>query len=191
MFEIERYLPEEHQFNESLREKRDIMTDKFSATAERTGDVLDVDIEFMRSPESTWHMSGMLAECLKDDDESLELVRGAIYRGINFGLQVSDAIMDGPLRSISLGHWVENPENLAPAKLGQLINADVQVYLSERADVDAFLGYYMPELGGATYGLYEQHIEIAAGMMLLLCERQQAEAFFLSETMGGGEIEEV
>ena len=191
MFEIERYLPVEHRFNESLQEKWDIMTKQFSATAERTGDVLDVTIEFEHTPEDTWQLSEFLADCLKGDYEARELVQGAIYRGLNFGRQVSDAIMDGPLRPISLGHWAKDGENVPSAKLGQSINTDVQLYLSKRAELDSFIGYYMAELGDGTYGLYEHYIEVAAGMMLMLCERQQAEAFFLSETMGGGEIEEV
>lgn len=86
---IEGILPQEHQFNESVRVFRDELVEQFVDEAERTGDVLDVNIEFGRSPQEVWELSGLLGEILKSDDERTEEVQGAVYRGINFGLRLS------------------------------------------------------------------------------------------------------
>lgn len=174
---IEAILPRDHQFNESIRVVREELVEQFVDETERTGDVLDVAIEFGRSPQEVWEVSGALGAMLKSPDERVEDVQGAVYRGINFGLQVVDAVSDGPLRSISLQHWTEAGETMSAEELGGAIAADVQTYLAERPDVDAFIGLFMPEVSGEAYILLEHHIETAIGLMLMICERNQAEAY--------------
>ena len=174
---IEGILPQEHQFNESVRVFRDELVEQFVDEAERTGDVLDVNIEFGRSPQEVWELSGLLGEIFKSDDERTEEVQGAVYRGINFGLQVVDVVSDGPLRNISLSHWVQGDETISTEDLGTAICTDVQTYLGERPDVDNFISFFMPEVSGEAYMLHEHHIETAIGLMMLICERNQAEAY--------------
>lgn len=179
---IESILPKENQFNESVRVFREDLVEQFTDEAERTGDILDVNIEFGRSPEDVWEFSGLLAGMLKSEDELAKDAQGAVYRGINFGLQLSDAIMDGPLQSISLGQWLDTEDDLSTEELVATIWTDVQMYLSERPDVDALLGLFMSEVSGDAYILQQHHIETAAGLMLMLCERQQAEMYLAAKT---------
>ena len=174
---IEAILPRDHQFNETVRVFREELVEQFVDEAERTGDVLDVAIEFGRSPQEVWELSGVLSAMLKSEDERTEDVQGAVYRGINFGLQVVDVVSDGPLRSISLQHWNEANEMMSAKEFGAVIYADVQTYLAERPDVDAFIGFFMPEVSGEAYMLLEHHIETAIGLMMMICERNQAEAY--------------
>lgn len=179
---IESILPQEHQFNESVRVFRDELVEQFADEAERTGDVLDINIEFARSPEDVWALSGLLANIFKSEDELSEEVQGAVYRGLNFGLQLSEAVMEGPLRSISLGQWVQDENSLSAQELATAICVDVQTYLGDRPDVDALVGFFMSEISQEAYMLHQHHIETAAGLMLMLCERQQAEAYLQART---------
>jgi len=170
---IENILPPEHQFNTTLIELREPLVDELYDYIEEVGDVIDPKLEFSRPHEQYWGLSDGLARLFASENEDQESVRAAIYRGICFGFQVVEDVKTAPIEKISMDNWrnVDDVDDSAEA-----ISADVQEYLSARPHVDSLIGMFASEVAGE-YVLCEHHVEIAAGLVLMLCEREIAETF--------------
>ena len=172
---IESYLPPEHQFNEAVHEFREVIVDELYEDAEAL-DIINVEQEFSRHFQGVWQLSDVVARVLASETEPHEVVQGAMYRGMTFALQVSDAISSGKV-TLSLNHWVDLAKTRNATHLGEAIYIDIQEYLSQRPDIDSLIGLFMSEISAEDYMLYHHHIETAAGMIFMLAERSQAEQY--------------
>lgn len=176
---MENFLPESYQFNTALTEVREPLVDELYEFVEDLGDVIDPQAEFSRPYARLWELSGALAELYKSETEESEAVRVAMYRGMSFGLQVVDGIKNAPLQTISMKYLEGSPEDVDYATI---LHTDVQEYLSQRPAIDRLIFSFMPEID-KTY-LYNHHVELAAGLIFMMCEKEQAENYLQAQVEG-------
>jgi len=169
---MENMLPRENQFDASLAEVREPLVDGILEIKEKIKDVIDVDKEFSRPYLELWNLSGNLAKLLKGDGEDERDVHNVVYRGMSFGLQVVDGIRSVPMETLSLKYITEifNTTD-ASAKLQK----DVNEYVDSRPNLASLLYVFLPDID-STYN-YHQHVKTSAGLILMLCEREQAEVY--------------
>lgn len=178
-------LPRENQFDTLLAEIREPLVDGILEIKEITEDVIDTDKEYSRPYLELWQLSGSLARLLKESDEDENDVRGVVYRGMSFGLQVVDDIRSVPLRTLSL-RYISEVFNTADASAK--LQKEVKEYIDSWPNLASLLFTFLPDIDG-TYE-YHHHVRTSAGLMLMLCEREQAEVYLKvqSQTIGRDEV---
>lgn len=175
----ERFLPKERRFTTALTDVREPLVDILTENVENYKDVIDPAAEFSRPVVSLWKFTDGLSKIFVEKNESVEEVRQAMYRGICFGLQVVDDIRLGPIERFG-SHYVKDAAEDDPgASIKNMIKADVGEYLGERPEIKSLLFSFLPSI--CEEYAYQHHAEVAAGFALMLCERQQAEAYMQNE----------
>ena len=169
---IEHILPKEYQFDTALREVREPLVDTLWDAKEIRNDIIDPVHEFSRPALELWQLSGLLSSLLKVGDESAKDVHVAIYRAMAFGFQVVDDIRRAPIHTLTTTYLSEVFNAEEP---GDEVRADVHAYLEANPGLAGLLYSFMPEID-ETYD-YAHHVETSAGLVFMLCEREQAEIY--------------
>lgn len=169
---MENILPREHQFDAALDEVREPLVDTLWDAKEDLKDIINPTQEFARPYLELWNLSSMLSGMLKVQDETAEDIRVAVYRAMAFGFQVVDDIRCAPIQTLSMSYLGEVFNNDDPVST---LRADVSEYLEDRPAISSLLYTFMPEID-ESYN-YSHHVETAAGLVFMLCEREQAEIY--------------
>ncbi len=99
--------------------------------------------------------------------------RAAVYRTVCFFNQVTDIASCGNDFDFDFGDYLD--ELGLVEDVTKKINADAQEYLEIRPEVDAFIGYYAPELD-PTRGRWIHLVETVGAIMFKIAERGIARA---------------
>lgn len=177
---MENFLPESYQFNTAVTDVREPLVDELYELAEELGDVIDPQAEFSRSYEGFWALSKMLTQMYRSDTEDEKQVQAVMYRAMNFGIQVVNNISSGKIEKISMKYWDDDSVNEENRAI--VMQADVQEYLAQRPAINSLIFSFMPEIDD-TY-LYNHHAEMAAGLMFMICENEQAEHYLKAQAEG-------
>ena len=177
MSKMENFLPDEYQFEKTVADMYEPLVESLSECVDE-GDVIDSQAEFAREYTELWELSQTVTELLKSDSESFEEVQAVTYRGLSFGLQVVNDIISGPINK-HLAKYVQKELLAGGDTMAEHLQSDVQQYLAERPAIDALIAAFMPEIDRAS--LSNHHAETAAGLMFMLCEREQAEYYLQAE----------
>jgi len=169
---IESVLPKEYQFDATLDELREPLVDAIWDAKEALNDIVDPAREFGRPYLELWGLSNHLSGMFKLGDETTEDIRAVVYRAMAFGFQVVDDIKCAPIHSLSSKYLSEVFNNDDPVGT---IREDVSDYLDARPGISSLLFTFMPEID-ETYK-YGHHVELSAGLVFMLCEREQAEIY--------------
>lgn len=168
---IENILPVEKQFNTTLSEVSEQLNDEFYERVRVFGDIIDPNSEFSRNPLHYWELSGHLAGSLASEDEPLEEVRTALYRGFCFAFQVVHDIKPRPISTVSVARWLE--EQSPDESVADIITVDVNEYLGQRPNVDILIGNFALDVAPQ----YVHHVETSAGFMFMLSEQGLAQSY--------------
>ncbi len=177
MSKMENFLPDEYRFETTVAEMYEPLVESLAECAE-SGDVIDLEAEFAREYTELWELSRTVTELLKSDTENFADVQAATYRGLSFGLQIVNDIISGPINK-HLAKYVQKELLAHGDDMTEHLQADVQQYLAERPAIDGLIAAFMPEIDGAA--LCNHHAETAAGLMFMVCEREQAEHYLQVE----------
>jgi len=169
---METMLPKEQRFDTALVEVREMFVDVAWGVKEDLQDIIDPKQEFSRPYLELWNLSAFLSGVLKLEGEDPEEVRVAVYRAMAFGFQVVHDVRCLPMETLSMSYLTEVFNNDDPA---DTLRAEVEDYLDERDELSSLLYTFKPEID-KTYN-YWHHVETSAGLVLMLCERQQAEIY--------------
>lgn len=172
MSEIEGFLPKEYRFSSELAEGRELLVDELYDLKEDLGDVINPDDEFSRGYEQLWNIGGSLAKLFALPHEDRDGVRVAMYRAMSFSFQVVERIKDSPIDKLSLSYLTELPHDEDPA---EVISRDVERYLRDNPTIASLIFAFQPHID-ETYQ-YGYYIEMTAGLIFMLCEREQAETY--------------
>jgi len=175
---MESFLPEEYQFETALAEGRESVVDELFEGIEANDNVISADIEFSDHFLELWSFSDALATLVKSETENEKEVQAVIYRSFCFAVQVLDKIQLCPFDTAALGDMIQGSQNLEGA--GDVIKEEVQEYISRRPGLDSLLFSFMAEIDDKY--LYDHHVETAAGLLFMLSEREQAEAYLEAES---------
>ena len=168
---VENFLPIEKQFNTTLVEVRDLLDDVSFERIEESGDIIDSHRELSTHPLQYWELSSYLAGSLASGGEHLGDVHKALYRGMNFGLQGVHDIQPKAIKGLPLGEWVRS--NFSEGLEAGIIREGIGEYLSNRPDVDAFIGQFADEISAQ----YPHHAELGAGFIFMLSEQSLAQSY--------------
>jgi hypothetical protein len=171
MRHTEDMLPVDVRFNTVLDEMHDEVMDVTQETIAVNNDILNPINEFSRNPERLWALSRHLADVMKSESEDGSVVQGAMYRGICFALQVVDDIKSTPIRKIAFSDVLTIQET----SLADELIASTSEYIVGRARIDELLVQFMSELDPTN--LYSHHVETAALLIFMLCERESGEEY--------------
>lgn len=113
-------------------------------------------------------LGGVIASAIRSENEPLTEVHAAIYRSMIFALQVVEDIKSSPIGGLQLSDVLSGEDN---ESIVQSIHDQTSEYLSTRANIDALIGSFATEIDPSYK--YEHHVETAAALMFMLCEREQ------------------
>ncbi len=172
---IETLLPSERRLDYVVEVLRLELDELFAEPALDSDEVLDSGSELSRdvlmlSELSRW-MAAMLASELEDRDK----VAHNMYRGMSFALDTIDAVSQeqDSVAKLPLSSIIDISETPGSVEmLADSLRTEVATYLSASPHIDALIGRYMHQID---HDVMPHHVEIAAGMMLLLYERAIAE----------------
>jgi len=150
-----------------LRDEFDALVDQ---TRTKYGDILDPYHEAERDMIVLWEFSSKVGESIASDDDEQPVVRDAVYRAVCFATQIADEMLSEAY-SYNLIKYIRERTDGTYA-MGPIIE-DSQEYLQSRPELDALLGYYMPEIDRS--GQHNHVVETFAGIVLMLSERSIGE----------------
>ena len=176
---MENFLPKEYQFETELKDVRDFVDDELDEVlARQHEDIIDYDKELSRPMAQLWSLSTVLAEMYGEPNENNDGVRAAMYRGASFGLQLVEYIKDAPIETISTDYWDATLQKSDPAL--ELLH-DVYEYYDQRPNLKGIVFTFLPYIDDTDEYLYNDHAKLAAGLMLMMCENEQAEAYLQAQ----------
>lgn len=185
MERLEDVLPPDRNFNDVLQEMRELIVDELSAVVEEQGDIIHVETELSRDVVLLWKLSSEIAALLRSPDELRGGVEEAVYRGICFALQVVDDIKSAPIHHLSMELFTAAQPR---EEVSDAIHQSTSEYLAHRSHVDSLIGSFATEID-PTYD-YHHHVETAAALLFMLCERQYA-ADYIAAMAEGASSEDI
>lgn len=168
-------LPHDMSFDSFVADVSDEVRLELEEIQAEYGDIIDLEYEFSRDVMQIWRLSGFLANAMKSETEPVDAVQKVMYRGMWFALQVVEQIRSADIKSVPLSSVIPLSEGIAPE---DEVYRQTSRYLSERRHIGDLISNFMPELDDTF--LYHHHVETAASLMFMLCERQQAEELLVS-----------
>lgn len=170
MSETYPHLPEQYQFETKLYAQGKAITDDFLNKAEWIGDGLSLN-EFDRPLEQLWAATGNLSRYMVYPRENINEVHAAIYRGVSFGYDITEAAKEGtlPMR-ISLTEYPLEYMNdiLKLSQPKERLLQDTADFLDTHPYADDIIDTCMPQLDETAR--YSHHAKRAAAMVIMACE---------------------
>lgn len=179
MLGVEQFLPPERQFGTALTSVREPLVDIITDRLDESNDIIDPAAELSRPVTALWSLSQRLAGIYELDEEQASAVGAAMYRGLCFGFQLVDDISSRPVNKLAANYFVDISADLGEQTVAERIASDVNDYLESRPEIKSLLFVYLPNIAGG-YD-YTEQAELAAGLIAMLTEREQAEEYIESE----------
>lgn len=172
---IETLLPSERRLDYAVEILQLELDELFAERALDSDEVLDPASELSRDVLMLSELSWWMATMLASESEDRDRVAHNMYRGMSFALDTIDAVSQehesaGKLPLSSIIDISETPGSVE--MLADSLRSEVTTYLSASPHICALIDRYMHEID---HDVMPHHVEIAAGMMLLLYERAIAE----------------
>ncbi len=167
-------LPENMQYNSTVKDYCDVVQEFLDSVIERqNGDVIDIGYELNAPHMTVLELSDALTHLAYPDmaEEQHTDARSALYRGMLFGLQVSNKIENITVHSFALGTYFEECDGPIMDK----IVTEVGEYLWSRPALEQLISMYSASV--VPHGRFEHLAEVGAGFMLMLNERAEGELY--------------
>lgn len=173
---VEDFLPHDLQFAPAVRMYEEEIHDWFTAQQEANGDIIDLETELERDFEKFYLLCEVIVSLSYDNlpQEEARGATGALYRGMLFGMEISESAGVMVVKSLPMKEYFEDCIDMPTEQLVK----DVSDYLSKRPEIDDLISYYSPELDRS--GRWGHFCEIGAGFTLMLCERMAGELYMES-----------
>lgn len=170
MIGVESILPPEETVESTVTEFAPMLHDYLDDVKARSplGDVIDWSLA-----SSTLATVYALADCMGPGSPE---EKDSLTRGMYFARQVLAEIYCGEAGVLHLqtpGYFYDS--SLQTGQIPDRIAQDAQEFLGGRPQVDALVGYYMPELD--VHGRFAAHVEKASGFIFRLGETAVAERY--------------
>ena len=174
MSEMYPTLPERYQFETRLYTQGKTITDDFLLKAEWLGDGLSSN-EFDRPFEQLWEAAGSVARYVTYPDERIDEVQKALYRGVSFGYDVVETLMEGvmPASVASSEYPLEYMGDIVTlAQPKEHLFCDTADFLDTHPYAADVIATSLPQINTAP--AYQHHARRAAAMVLMTCEEGYA-----------------
>ena len=181
---LEDTLPENESLEGMVAELRDVLHYEVELLKAENADsdIVNHDIELDRpaimllalAERAAYQYLAEEGNCIADE-ANVRQVRDAIYRAICFGAQLTNDLLSRHSYNIA-GYIVDQTSGTCEFAL---LAEDVAIYLRSRAELTAFIEYYMPEIDPSN--LYGHVAEVYIGLSLMLAERSVAERYITAQ----------
>lgn len=175
MKSFENILAPEQSLEGQATDSRDQLDDYIDKVRTEHGDIIDPDGEMQHNIQDLGRFSRIMGSVLSRDSSDISetsSANDAVYRSICFAVQITEQLLPDSFDCELVAY---SRERIASDDSLDGLVEDSQDYLQRRSELDALLGYYMPEIDRS--GRYDHAVELFAATVFMLSERSAGQQY--------------